>query len=493
MNKKLATKNIIFFTLFIIFYFLKLSIFKVIGIAILGLLYYRFYYNTEKIISERDINEDFFDKETGLYNMRGFNKIFSEKFKAGHKYFILIDLVSLKRINSFYGRELGDRSLKNFIVRVKQQFDYESVIARFDYKKVLICFQGYDHLDLNKFINSIQKDLNKPFIFDSNEINIKTFIAALESNEITNDLDEVFYKLETILKKAKENNIDAYEIYNNNFSEKHKEKLKLERELERAINNRDIKAYYQPQIDIKNSKLIGFEALIRWESEEFGILTPGKFLEIAEEQGLYRKFFYLILENVCMDIADLKRHIKDDFKVSINISDMDLKESDYLLRAVNRFLEKYNLDGKYLELELTENLAIHANERNKNFFNDIKSLGINLVLDDFGIGYSSFGHLKNFPIDKIKLDQEFIREINEDPFAEKIVISLIELCRSLNIDLLAEGIETADQLMKLKELGCYKIQGYIFGKAIPVDKVLSLIDEGFYQLGIELLTKELEI
>ena len=485
-------KNSLFLLVLSISYFLKFTFFKVVIFCILCFFMYRLFLRTEENILSTNENEEIFDIETGLYNLKGFYKFYNLRLVDKKKYFVLIDFFSLKRINNYYGRENGNAILKIFILRIKQIFDGESIIARYDNKRVLLCFSGYELKDLEVFAKKVQKELNEPIIFNGQEISVKSSMAILESSSDENDLDEAFYKLEIILKKA-EKNMTYYEIYNTSFAKKHEEKLKLERELENAINNNEITAYYQPQIDVEESKLIGFEALIRWESESFGIVSPGKFLEIAEEQGLYKKFFYLTLENVCKDIVELKKHIAYEFKVSINISDVDLKESDNLLKYIKKFLEKYNLEGKYLELELTENFAVKASDKNINFFNDIKALGLSLAIDDFGIGYSSFSHLKNFPIDKIKLDREFVHEIVEDSFAEKIVVSVVELCKVLDVDLLAEGIETVDQLIKLKELGCHKIQGYIFGKAIPCDKVIGLLEEGFYQLGIDLLTKELEI
>lgn len=486
----------IYKTLFLLvltfFYFFNFNIFKVFFYFLLVFVFYKYFYfkNTKNHFEIG--TAEYFDDITGLYNIKGFFKLFNETSLNKLKYFILIDFVPLKRINSLYGRDFGDEILRVFSIRVKKILDYESIIARYESKKILALYSGYKIQDLDEYIKNIQKKLNEPIFFENQEISIQCVISFLESPAEDNNLDEIFYKLEIILKKA-EKNINNYEIYNHKFAKKHEEKLFLEKALEKAINENHLKAYYQPQIDINDSKLIGFEALIRWENESLGTLAPGKFLEIAEEQGLYKKFFYLILENVCKDIVQLKKHFDYDFKVSINISDIDLEESENLLKYIKKFLEKYDLEGKFLELELTENFAVHANEKNLNFFNEIKVLGISLAIDDFGIGYSSFSHLKNFPIDKIKLDKEFIHEICENQLAEKIVISIVELSKALNVNLLAEGIETVDQLMKLKELGCYKIQGYIFGKAMPLEKVIELLDEGFYQLGIELLTKELEI
>lgn len=491
MKKIALVKKILFVVTLTIFYFIDYLLPKILFYMFFIFLFIKENLNDKNTQIEEE-KHHYFDDLTGLYNLRGFTKVFDERSQKGKRYFVLIDFISLRRINNHYGRWFGDKILKAFVLRIRTIFDYESIISRYDNKKVLIYSSGYEVKELDSYIRGIQKILNNPIIIDGKEISIKSSMAVLECNEIDVNLDEVFYKLELILKKI-ETNTSGYEIYNSDFSKKHEEKLKLERELEAAINRKELKAYYQPQIDIKNSKLIGFEALIRWESESFGVLSPGKFIQIAEEQGLYGKFFYLILENVCQDIVELKKHLKDDFKVSINISDIDLRESENLLKYIKKFLEKYNISGKYLELELTENFAVKATEKNLNFFYDIKKLGISLAIDDFGIGYSSFSHLKNFPIDKIKLDREFVHEINEDKLAEKIVCSIIELSKELDVDLLAEGIETGEQLTKLRELGCYKIQGYIFGKAIPSDKVISLIDEGFYQLGIDLLTKELEI
>lgn len=490
---KLINKYKIFFFLFLtIFYFLNFNFFKLFFYFFLVYIFLKISFTKNQSKEAETDNKEFFDDLTGLYNLKGFFKFFNEMPIESFKYFILIDFLSLRRINKLYGHDFGDEILRLFSIRVKQILDYESVIARYENNKIIALSSGYKIQDLDLYIKNIQKKLNEPIFFGNLEVNIQSVIVLLESPVNDNNLDEIFYKLEVILKKA-EKNMSSYEIYNSKFAKKHEEKLILEKELERAITNNELKAYYQPQIDISESKLIGFEALIRWENESLGILSPGKFIEIAEEQGLYKRFFYLILENVCKDIVEMKQHIAYDFKVSINISDIDLKESENLLKYIKKFLKKYELDGKYLELELTENFAINASEKNLSFFNEIKNLGINLVIDDFGIGYSSFSHLKNFPIDKIKLDKEFIYEIVENELAEKIVLSIVELSKSLNIDLLAEGIETGEQLSKLKELGCYKIQGYIFGKAIPCEKVLALLDEGFYQMGIDLLTKELEV
>lgn len=486
------TKNITFFTIVSLFYFSNLNLIKIIFYIFITLFLYKKY--IYKPIKNIEILNDkiYFDELTGLYNIKGFNRMLYEHLWDSKKYFLIIDLLVLDRINRLYSYEAGDEILKNFSLRIKLIFNHDSLVGRYENSKFLVMISGHEIYDMESYMKKTLKKLNAPCKINKNEFGIKCALGILDVSNEELVFSEIINKLHFVLNKAKIN-FKNFEIYDNFSSKKHIESLNMEKEIKNSLKSNEIKAYYQPQIDIKEGRISGFEALIRWEHPTLGTLAPGKFMQISKDHGLYTELLYIILENVCLDLKELIQHIDYDFRIAVNMNEEDLKESAQLLTHIKKLLKKHNLQGKYLELELTEDLAVETNKENLNFFKEIKELGIHLAIDDFGTGYSSFSHLKKFPVDKIKLDKELINDIAVNEVDERIVASIMELSKILKIDVLAEGIETDIQLEKLKNLGCNKIQGYIFGKAIPLDKLIELLDEKFYQLGIDFLTKDFEL
>jgi EAL domain-containing protein (putative c-di-GMP-specific phosphodiesterase class I) len=254
------------------------------------------------------------------------------------------------------------------------------------------------------------------------------------------------------------------------------ERRKLEADLRLALLTQQFEIYYQPQVDTSTEQLIGFEALLRWHHPERGLVSPEDFIPLAEETGLIVPIGEWVLRQACKDAANWPSQIR----VAVNLSPLQFR-SQTLAHTVVSALTESGLSAFRLELEITESVLLIDSEAALATLHHIRSLGVRIAMDDFGIGYSSLSYLRLFPFDKIKIDQSFIRELGQSKDCAAIVKAVVDLGASLGITTTAEGVETSEQLRHVREHGCTEIQGYLFGKPLPlsrVDEVLRRLSAG---------------
>jgi EAL domain-containing protein (putative c-di-GMP-specific phosphodiesterase class I) len=252
-------------------------------------------------------------------------------------------------------------------------------------------------------------------------------------------------------------------------------RLALETNLRRAIQNEEFLLHYQPRVSVDSLAITGVEALVRWQHPQLGLVSPSEFIPLAEDTGLIVPIGEWVLRSACQQAQRWRRQGFAPMQIAVNISARQFHDRD-LSQTVIRILEETGLPPKHLELELTESSIMHSAEFAAGMLNRLKNMGINIAIDDFGTGFSSLASLKRLPIDALKIDQSFVREANSDPDDAALVMAIITLAHNLRLKVIAEGVETEDQLRFLQLLRCDEIQGFLFSQPLPADKLASLLE-----------------
>jgi EAL domain-containing protein (putative c-di-GMP-specific phosphodiesterase class I) len=272
---------------------------------------------------------------------------------------------------------------------------------------------------------------------------------------------------------AKEEGKNNFQFFMPSMNKQAHHRLLLEKKLRNAIEQDHFQLFYQPQIDLKTGELIGTEALIRWFDPEQGMIPPAEFITLAEDTGLIGQIGDWVTEAACRDMKALQEKGFPQIKVAINVSAFQFRHGKHLTEVIRQSLENYNFPAELFSLELTESILIDDVNETLSILNSMRELGITLAIDDFGTGYSSLSYLKQFPIDILKIDQSFIRDITTDASDKAIVSAILAMAQQLDIRVLAEGVETIEQQAFLQGQGCDFVQGYLYCKPIPADELFD--------------------
>jgi EAL domain-containing protein (putative c-di-GMP-specific phosphodiesterase class I) len=274
--------------------------------------------------------------------------------------------------------------------------------------------------------------------------------------------------------RAKDRGRNTYQFYTPDMNAKAHELFRLEGSLRKALEHDQLTLYYQPQIDVATGKIVGLEALIRWEHPNDGIILPGEFIHLAEETGLIVPIGEWVLRAACLQIKAWQESGYPPVHVAVNISGRQFRHVD-LVRTVDQTLDETGVDPRLLSLEITESVIMHEVESTLETLYELTRMGVQLAIDDFGTGYSSLGYLKRFPIAKLKIDRSFIRDVTSNSNDAAIVSSIIALGLGMNMEVIAEGVETVEQLRFLSEKGCRIGQGYLFSEPLPPADVVRFL------------------
>lgn len=300
-------------------------------------------------------------------------------------------------------------------------------------------------------------------------------IGVATSPEDGKDASALLTAAEVAARRAREEGTGGLQFRNSSTNQWVFERLTLERSLEQAVENGELRVYYQPKVDIQSRQVVGMEALVRWQHPELGMVSPAQFIPLAEESGQIVQIGQWVLEEAC---RQCKAWIDEGFepvRMAVNLSPMQFRQPD-LLHVVRDTLKRTGLDPRYLELEVTESMLMQDLHQTIDTLRQLKDEGIYLSIDDFGTGYSSLSYLKGFPIDALKIDRSFVREITQNSDDAAIATSIILLGQNLNLKVIAEGVETESQLSFLRILQCDEIQGYLFSPPVPADDVETFLD-----------------
>jgi diguanylate cyclase (GGDEF)-like protein len=384
---------------------------------------------------------------------------------------LFIDLDHFKMVNDTKGHEIGDLVLKEAAQRIQGSIRQIDLVARLGGDEFVVAIETFEHEksrvtnNLALIVKKILEELQAPYLINDFDFRLTASIGIVLFMNESHSVDELMKFADSAMYNAKENGRDTYRFFDPQLQQIMELKALLTERLRKAIDNNAMELHYQPQIFVQNSQqIIGVEALVRWNDSAHGIISPGNFIPIAEESGLIVALGEWILRE---SMQQLKRweedKIKKEWRISVNVSYKQFEQNNFidLLHAMTC---EFKIDPSKLRLELTESLLIKNTDAALKKIHILKALGFSLSIDDFGTGYSSLAYLKQLPINELKIDQSFIRDLVIDANDFIIVETILSIGRKFNLEVIAEGVETQEQYEQLISMGCKYFQGYLFGK-----------------------------
>jgi diguanylate cyclase (GGDEF)-like protein/PAS domain S-box-containing protein len=391
---------------------------------------------------------------------------------------VYIDLDSFKFVNDTLGHKAGDLLLQAVATRLLSAVRETDTVARLggDEFVLLLPEREDEHLKAG-VVQRIMDVVAQPLRIEGHEFFV-TFSSGVAAYPADGDNAEMLVKHADIaMYRAKELGRNNFQFYTSAMNERALERLRIEGDLRNALERGEFLLHYQPQVDLGSGQIVGMEALIRWQHPELGMVSPLRFIGLAEETGLIIPIGAWVLRTACAQCKAWQQAGLGRLRIAVNLSARQFAQQD-LVRFIADVLEETGLDPTCLEIELTESLVMKDVERAIGILRDLKSLGVHISVDDFGTGYSSLSYLKRFPIDVLKIDQSFVRDITLDPDDAAIVASIISLAHSLRLHVIAEGVETEEQLAYLRQHRCDEMQGYYFSRPVPALEFGQLLLQG---------------
>ncbi|RJX32201.1 MAG: EAL domain-containing protein [Oxalobacter sp.] len=388
---------------------------------------------------------------------------------------MLINLHRFKIVNDTLGHSKGDELLRQVAKRLKSCLCEGGLLARHggdEFAIIVPCIKNRQEAATQA--GEILKCMKKPFLLDGQEAFISARIGIAVYPSDGDDATELVRLADIAVTQMKLEGKDGYLFYDLSMQNASQEKAEKEKSLRLAVENNELEMYYQPQVEFTTRKIIGAEALMRWNHPVRGLLSAGLFLPFAEENGLMPLLSEWMLEAVCKDMSTMIKAGCPPIRVAINISPNALDHSD-LFEHIQESLENYAIPPKQFEVEITENICIRNPQYAIEQLNKLSQLGISVAIDDFGTGYSSLAYLHRFPINTIKIDQMFVREIQSVDGHFPVALAIVSIARGLGLNLIAEGVETDAQACYLKKSGCESMQGYHFHKPMPSQSLIDLL------------------
>jgi diguanylate cyclase (GGDEF)-like protein/PAS domain S-box-containing protein len=390
--------------------------------------------------------------------------------RGEHLAVLCLDLDHFKDINDTHGHSIGDELLKNVTARLLNCIDKTDTIARLGGDEFAIIQTAVDQpMGAEKLAGRIQDAINVPIIIDGLHVatNVSIGISIARYNATTPI--ELMKQADMALYRAKAAGRNAFRFFEPEMAATMKARRGIESDLRSAIVNGELELHYQPVVSIQDNAVVGLEALARWRHPKLGLLAPAEFIPIAEETGLIIPLGEWVLRQACADAAKWPGRIK----VAVNLSPAQIRERE-LTRVIITALAASGLSPRRLELEITEEMLLRDDDKTLALLQRLRELGVQIVLDDFGTGYSSLNYLRRFPLDKIKIDRSFIRDLShENEVSMAIVRAVVQIATVLKVGTTAEGIETDEQLELVRAAGCIEMQGYLFSAPKPIEELLG--------------------
>ncbi|EQI64531.1 diguanylate cyclase domain protein [Clostridioides difficile Y343] len=414
------------------------------------------------------------DKVTYIGNQNKFYRECSKYLldKPSLNYIIVyFDINNFKMINDTFGYEFGDNLLITIAKALKEELTEGEVYARLssDYFAIFCDYKNGRNKIIRKLDNirsNIESNLSIVF-----EISLCVGIYFVEEGEV--DIQKAVNKANMARSVAKGKNIN-YAIYNEDVRNKLSEESMILDDIKIALVKNQFEVYYQPKFSLVTGEMIGSEALIRWNHPEHGFISPAVFIPIAEKSKLILKIGRFVFERVCNDLSEWKKQGKKIVPVSVNLSRVELYQPD-IVKFINKTIQMYNLSSDFIEIEITETVAINELNILKNVLNELRKHGFSISMDDFGTGYSSISCLRDMPIDILKLDKSFLGGIEHDERSRNIAKSIVSLAKSLDLVVIIEGVESKEQAELMKQFGCDLVQGFYFARPMPAKNFLDLL------------------
>jgi len=388
---------------------------------------------------------------------------------------LLLDLDNFKVVNDTLGHDAGDALLKLVADRLLQTLRSNDIICRIGGDEfVIIVEPGDDMQELDSVARKILAALASPFAVHGHQLYISASIGVSVYPRDARDARTLTRSADTAMYHAKNRGKNGFEVFQMAMEERAQKRLKIEANLRRALENNELQLHYQPQIDLRSARVVGVEALLRWHCHELGHVSPAEFIPVAEESGIIVALGRWVLQSACRQAAVWRdQGLLDTIEhVAVNMSARQTRDSG-LMDDIEAILAETGLPARLLELEITEGVLMENVNANIDLLHRFQGAGIHLSIDDFGTGYSSMSYLKRFPIDQLKIDRSFVHDVPGD--GEAIATAIIAMAHSLDLTVVAEGVETAEQLAFLQQAGCDIMQGFYFARPMPVPELTELL------------------
>ena len=437
-------------------------------------------------VTERKLNEEKIlymathDTLTGLPNRLMFSQLINHAIQTAQRYqrefaVLFIDLDRFKAVNDIMGHEAGDQMLQEIATRLKQALRAVDVAARFGGDEFVIFIEEVsDPSHVAIVAQKILTNIIKPITIMGREYRITASIGICMFPKDAEDEQSLMKNADIAMYLAKEEGKNNYQFYSENIKSKSLGRLSIETNLRWALERNELSLHYQAKVDFKTNVITGVEALLRWQNPYLGSVTPIQFIPVAEETGLILSIGRWVIRKVCEQNVAWQQQGLPGVCIAVNLSPQQL-DDDHLIDDIRTALEDSGMAPSLLELEITEGMVMHNPTHTIGVLAKIKNLGVRLAIDDFGTGYSSLAQIKRFPIDTLKVDRSFVHSVVQDADGKAIIRAMIALSKTLSLTIVAEGVETEDQMNFLKEHACDEMQGYYFSKPIVPEEFADLL------------------
>ncbi|QRG69653.1 EAL domain-containing protein [Brevibacillus choshinensis] len=422
----------------------------------------------------------FHDALTGLPNRRFVEEkldlLIEEARRASFMVYVMfLDLDRFKLVNDSLGHDYGDLLLKEAAIRLSNCIGDRGTVSRLGGDEFMVIMADVTQEWVVKVADSLNRTIEQPFLINGHELYITTSIGISRYPMDGEDRHDLMKTADTAMYSAKERGKNSYHMFAPDLQKITSDKMFIQNELNRALALGELTLYYQPQVNAKDGAIVGMEALIRWNHPERGLVSPDQFIAVAEETGLIVPIGEWVLRTACQQNKEWQNQGLPPIRVAVNLSARQFLKKDFT-QMVASTLEATGLSPQYLELEITESTMIDVH-RASNTLAELKQLGVHIAIDDFGTGYSSLSYLKEFPLNRLKIDRSFVRDMKKSPGNRAIVSTIISMAHNLELNVIAEGVETDDELAFLQENLCEEVQGYLFSRPLPRDEVTTFMEE----------------
>lgn len=449
---------------------------------------------SEQVASEKRIKQlAYYDQLTGLPNrqqfIRDLRRALARAARGEQKLAVLyLDLDRFKRINDTLGHTVGDALLKSVaerlgasvrledtVGRIRLDIPQPTELARLGGDEFVILIAGLDEVgEVEKIVTRIRAALTEPFSYEGHQFVITPSIGVAMYPDHGRSMEELLMHADMAMYQAKAAGRNGHRFFSSSMNTRSLERLDLENELRAALEEGAFSLHYQPKVDIASWQVVGCEALLRWQHPERGWISPGEFVPLAEETGLILPLGRWVVEETCRQLKAWHAAGFDDLTVAVNVSSQQFTQSD-LLDSVLQIIWAAGLKAQCLEVEITESLLMQNVDETRDVLRKFREAGIKLTVDDFGTGYSSLSYLTQFPLQSLKIDRSFVRNLHVNRQDAAICSAIIAMSKELGLQVVAEGVELEEQLDYLRQHECDQIQGFLFSKPLPADEFIGLL------------------
>lgn len=431
--------------------------------------------------AERTINfQAYHDLLTRLPNRSLFkdrlNLAVAQAKRAGHQMAVMfLDLDRFKLVNDTLGHIYGDELLQQVSQKLQACLRDGDTLARFGGDEFTLLMPEIDcKEDAAVVARKVIERLRQPFVIEGHEIYVTISVGIAMYPQDGTSMDSLVKNADIAMYHIKGRGKNDYQFYNREMNQATMQRLSLERDMRKGLENDQFELFFQPQMDVISGRIVAFEALVRWRHQSHGLIAPSEFIHVAEETGLILPLGEWVLRKACSVLRKWREQGIDDVRMAINLSSMQIEHKSFI-GLVNEVLRENNLSGHDLEMEITENLIMQDMENSIKKLVQLNEIGVQVAIDDFGTGYSSLSYLQKLPIHTLKIDRSFVSEIEKGDDEACIVDAVIAMASGLKLNLIAEGVEDAYQVEYLREKGCGEMQGFYFGKPVPEEDAVQML------------------